>query len=325
MTSKEYIVSRLEGIKAVQSTPSESSPKTELAEFIYKTLMNKKFRKYSVNSEYQDHIRSAIELNIKKNEPIKIALVFGGYKLWRLEESPEVDWAELFSLIYYAYWLKPITDNYKPGVWFDFYSDDVIVELIDNVPKKDTEKYSETFKVLLEFLKSYLPTNMNFTLNRVGDQYESNEDFRKDLEEKVKEVKKKIGAELPIGLTKEEIATLELNVRPKPDQDKDPQWKEKIQLIHDAYMLVSKRRPYYRTPDKIVAITKSLPNTIAVGTTKTSVAKFWVGVGALKKVDDGFIETILSPAQLRDAKVNWEPISITGLEGRNFRKLRVSG
>jgi len=58
-----------------------------------------------------------------------------------LPESPEVDWAEVFSLIYYTKWVKQILAIYKPGVWFDFYSDDVILEIMDNVPKEDTERY----------------------------------------------------------------------------------------------------------------------------------------------------------------------------------------
>ncbi|MDO8451848.1 MAG: hypothetical protein Q7S76_03185, partial [bacterium] len=88
--------------------------------------MSKKYRKYAVNPEYIQHIRSAIESSVQRGDPIKLTLVFGGYKLWRLEEAPEVDWAELFSLMYYARWLLPIARVYEPGVWFDFYSDDVI-------------------------------------------------------------------------------------------------------------------------------------------------------------------------------------------------------
>jgi hypothetical protein len=64
-------------------------------------------------------------------------------------------------------------------------------------------------------------------------------------------------------------------------------------------------------------------NVIAVGTTKASIVKFWVGAGALQRRDDAFIETILSPSQLQNAKTEWQPLSVHGLKGKNFSKIRV--
>jgi len=315
--SEQYIADQLRGLKEKSAGPNEG-----LIGFLFKTVMSKKFRKYSVNLEYQAHIHSAIDLNFKNGEPIKVAMVFGGYKLWRFEEAPEPDWAELFSIIYYAHWLKPIADHYKPGVWFDFYSDDVIVKYIDNIPKEDTNKYSETFQGLLDFTRKYLPNNFKITFNRVGDQYKSEKDFLTDVEIQKKKLLEKYGGKLP-KLTEEQKDTLSLNVRLTEEQKETPKWEE-IQLLHDAYMLVERRRPYYRTPDKIVAITKKLDNTIAVGTTKTSIAKFWAGVGALKRTkDDGFIETILTPNQLSSVNPEWETIEINGLKGKNFQRIRI--
>lgn len=317
MTSQEYILERLRGLTAKKPTQLFAS-QTELVDFLYKATISKKFRKYHVNPEYQKHIRSAIEYNVKNNEPIKIVLVFGGYKLWRLDEAPEPDWAELFSMIYYAYWIKPIADNYKPGVWFDFYSDDIIVRTIDNIPEQDTEAYIKNFCHLLDFLKSFLPRNIKFTLNRVGEQYDSYQTFQNDLNEKTKKIKNK---QKP--LNQEQETTLELNVKLTSEQKKDPKWKEKVSLVHDAYTLVEKRRPYYRAPDKIIAITRPANNSIAVGTTKTSVVKFWIGVGALQKKANTFIETILSPSQLEATKYGWSTISIPDLKNKNFQKIRI--
>lgn len=318
-TPKKYVLDRLGNLK-IKTVGSDFKNPADLVDFLYKAIMSKKFRKYSVNPEYQKHIRSAIELNVRNGEPIKIAIAFGGYKLWRFEESPEPDWAELFSMIYYAYWLKPIADAYKPGVWFDFYSDDVIVKHIDNIPREDTEGYCKVFREILAFMKRYLPGNMNFTLNRVGEQYASEQEFLSDVE-----AQKRILIEKnQTPLTEEQKGILNLNVRLNPGQERDPEWREKVQLMHDAYMLASKRRPYYRVPDKIVAITKKLDNAIAVGTTKTSIAKFWAGVGALKRQDNNFIETILTPAQLASVKFTWEPLTIDGLNGKNFTRIRIT-
>jgi len=320
MTPKEYIESRLKALKEPADF-KEIKNKDELESEIFRLLMSKKFRKYSVNPEYLDHIHSAIKLSIDKNEPIKLTLVFGGYKLWRLPESPEVDWAELFSFIYYTNWLKPICEIYKPGVWFDFYSDDVILEIMDNIPKKDTERYVASFKGLLDFMGEYIPENLSLTINRVGDQYKSYDDFKKELEE----LKKKVKAELkgfPI-LTPEQVNLVDLNVKLAPGQDDDPKWREKVFLTHEGYVQVSERRPYYRTSDKIFIITRPINNSIAVGTTKRSVAKFWCGIGALEEKNDDYSMLILSPKQIETSDIKKEKINIDELEGKNFGEIKI--
>src|SRR3989344_6337422 len=161
MKPEEYIQAKLNELKQPSKLQFESD---NLSENIFKAVTSKKFRKYSVNPEYIDHIKSAIKLNVEKSEPIKFTVVFGGYKLWRLEETPEVDWAELFSMTYYTKWVKPICEIYKPGVWFDFFSDDVIVPQMNNIDPADTKAYQESFISLLEVIKPFLPTNLSITL-----------------------------------------------------------------------------------------------------------------------------------------------------------------
>jgi len=318
MSATQYIV---ESLKQLQNNSPNVVKDGNIIDAIYGFLMSKKFRKYAVNSEYFAHVRTAIKTSVEKHEPIKLTLVFGGYKLWRLKEAPEVDWAELFSLIYYTHWLKPIATLYKPGVWFDFYSDDVILEIMDNVPKKDTETYINSFKNLLNFIKPYIPKNLHFTLNRVGDQYTNYEEFKAELAKLTVDVKKDLGG-LP-KLTSEQMCLVELNVKLNPGQDSDPEWREKVFLIHEAYSKVTMRRPYYRTPDKSFVITRPIKDSIAVGTTKTSVAKFWVGAGALKKDNGSYKQYVLSPKQLASHSFTYEQVHIEGLDSKNFKTIRL--
>lgn len=317
MQPQEYILHRLDQLKESTEIPDY----TDLPSVIYRLVLSKKFRKYKVDEDYESHIRSAIELNIKNGEPIKFSMVFGGYKLWRLEESPEVDWAELFSLIYYANWVKPIAQIYKPGVWFDFYSDDAIVERMNGTPKSETEAYCRSFLELLDFIKPYLPENIRFTFSRVGDQYESESAFQQDVDDQMELLRKGYGDSLPT-LSPEQITAIDLNVRTKPKED---HWREQVQFIHDGYSKVTKRRPYYRTPDKLVVGTRPMPGALAVGTTKSSVVKFWVGVGALQNENGQFKEVILSPNQLLTVKTSLEQIKIPGFSGKNFSRIRVIG
>src|SRR6266540_2285551 len=132
MTAQEYIQSSLKQLQEPLVLPR---PKTqdELIETIFRLLTSKKFRKYALSEEYAAYVKDSIRANIEADEPIKIVYFGGCYKLWRLDEAPEADFAELFSYIYFTRWMQPICATYKPGVWFDFLLDDYIVPRLSNI------------------------------------------------------------------------------------------------------------------------------------------------------------------------------------------------
>jgi hypothetical protein len=320
-TPQEYILNTLANIRTGNSPRRSSGESEKLVDCIYRRVTSKKFRKYGISPEYQAHIRSAIALNIQRGEPIKVVFPYGGYKLWRLDEAPEVDWAELFSLTYFASWLAPIPHFYKPGVWFDFSSSDINVEYANNVDRADLDAYSESMTDLFAFLKPFLPENINFTLTRVRSRYQDDE-FKEEIDRKAKEIMQKNKGMLPV-LSEKQKEAIEMNVKLGEDQAADPLWREKNNLMYEAYHALSRVRSYYRTPDKIVASAASRNSSIPTGTTRASIVKFQVGVGALQRKGDGFIEVILSPKQMAAARWQWECVDMSGLKGKNFKKIRV--
>lgn len=293
----------------------------ELVETIVGKILSKKFRKYAVGDEFRQHLLKLVHEAVENKKPINMVWVFGGYKLWRIPTSPNVDWAELFSMIYFARYAKSIAEVYKPGVVFDFYSDDVIVSRMDNIPQKDIDAYQESFCSLLEFVKPYLPKGVEFVYNRVADQYAEGE-FDKELEQNITKLRNDLPGGLP-AMDEVRRALVELNVKLTPGQDQDPQWREKVLLIHDAYALASKRRPYYRNENKVMVVNTPLKGAVAIGTTKSSVAKFWCGMGVLEKRGDNYVEKILSPKQLEVVNIEYNVTKIKGLMGKNFEKLCV--
>lgn len=320
MTAQDYIQEQLNELKQ----PVEHvSQKPGIADEIIRLVLSKKFRKYSISDEQDEHIKAAIKQCVTENKPIQMTLVFGGYKLWRLKETPEADWAELFALMYYTKWMKPICAIYKPGVWFDFFSDDVIVSQMNNAPAEGIKQYQKSFKQLLDFIKPYQPSNLNVTLNRVGDQYASDAEFQEELEQNIEKLKAELPDGLPV-LDDTARATLTLNVKLSDEQKTDPKWQEKVQLVHDAYAQSSKRRPYYRQPDKIMVMTTPFPGMLSVGTTKDSIMKFWVGAGVLRKKDDSYRQIIMSSNQLENGQFTEDKVTIPGLQGKNFTKVRVT-
>lgn len=323
MTAQEYIKTQLQALNEPRNLPQPQS-QAELINTIFALLTSKKFRKYSLTLEYSEHIKNSIKENVMNNQPINITFLGGSYKLWRLEEAPESDWAELFACMYYTRWIKPICDIYRYGVWFDFMLDDVIVAKLNNLDEADVDSYRESRDKILKFLKPYQPTNLNMTITGVGGLFDSREAYQKELDEAVQDLATKLPNGLP-QLTQAQLATTELNTKATPEQLADPNWREKVELLHMAYMVVKGSTGYSTASNKIRAFTQPFPNgtCIAVGTTKDSIAKFWVAVGALKPRDGSFRQIILSPKQLSAAHSVWEEVKIDGLDGKNFSKIRI--
>jgi len=118
-------------------------------------------------------------------------------------------------------------------------------------------------------------------------------------------------------------ATTELNVKLKSGQDKDPEWREKVELEHQAIFKTPTLRKVCDDPGKIWTSPTYYPDSVITGSTKRSYAKFWVAVGALQPYKDSFAELVLTPKQLEKAEFDWENVNIDGLKGRNFKRIRV--
>lgn len=323
MNAQDFLQTKLSRLKTPYDIdrPEYSD---SLIEAIYSSLMSKKFRKYSASDELKKHIRNAIRLNVENNQPINITFLHGAYKLWRLDESPEVDWAELFSMMYYTDWVKSVCAIYEPGVWFDFFVDDYIISRLNNIPQDDVTAYIESYRAQIDFLKPYQPANLKMTITTVDSQFNSVDEFDKSLSVNLEKLAQEADGELP-SLTDAQKSMVELNARPTADQLADPQWREKVYQLHNAYLATKAEAGYHKDrPEKILAFTQPLPSgtTISVGSTKSSVMKFWIGAGILIPRNGSYQEIILSPGQLEQLEYDWQEVNL-GIPGKNFNKIRI--
>ncbi len=324
MTAQDYIQSELDRLQAPLDIPQPKNAQ-ELADSIFKLLTTKKFRKYALSEEYAQHIKDSVNDCVAANEPIKIVFFGGCYKLWRLDEAPEADWAELFAYMYFTRWMKPICAIYKPGVWFDFLLDDYIVPRLNNISEDDIEAYRASRDSILNFIKPYQPSNLNMTHTSEGSLFASKKEYEDSLERAIKQLADSLPGGLP-ELGEAETASVELNTHATPEQLADPKWREKVELLHSAYYMARNETGYYAPEThKIISFTQPFApgKPLAVGSTKDTVAKYWVGVGVLKPKDGSFRQFVLSPRQVEDARFTSEVISIAGLGGGNFKKIRV--
>lgn len=317
MKPQDYIQEQLSKLSSFQQ---RIIPKEQLVDEIFRIVMSKKFRKYAANDGLVAKIKKAIEINVENNDPINITFPHGAYKLWRLKEAPVPDWAELFASMYYIKWLKPICEIYEPGVTFDYFVDDLIIPRMNGISMENVEQYIHEEQAILDFLKAYRPKNFSMVVTPFEKIWGSRETFNKELDECIE-----VLAKTNPTFSEADLVSVELNAKPTDEQLKDPDWKQKVRIIHDAYMPLKRSLGYYFQPEKIPAFCQPIPSGkfLIVGTTKTSIAKFWVGIGALKRNGESYKEYVLSPKQIEKVALTRESISIEGLSGKNFHSINI--
>lgn len=315
---EKYIFDELQKLKQVDCLILPSN----FGDEIYRIIKSCKFRRVAASEILLKRIREAIDYNVSKNKPINITFLQGSYKLWRLEEAPEVDWAELFALMHYATWVKPILSFYKPGVVFDFYMDDLVMEKISNYRRDEILSYQSSFQKVIDFILTYCPDNLQCKITTVSSRYDSEKDFWNKLSIAVEKWKKPEDIKLDESL----IAMIDLNYRPIPNEQLGGLWRQENMRIHDAHSAMAKRLEYRNETGKILAMPQhysGADNRLFVGSTKDSNVKYWIGVGALRSKGEGYAFTVLSPGQLVNAKYSTHEVLIKGLNGKNFTNIRV--
>ena len=327
-----HLKARLTDSAHTESNAEAQSSVEELGieEWLYRTLTRKPYRKWRITPEAEQIIREAIHLRVAENKPLLFRFPFGGYKLWRLPSTPEVDWAEFFMLSYYSEFLAPIAQTYKPGIEFTFSVDAVILERMDNVPRRDSDVYFTSFKKLLDILRPHWPPNFKIDIIRIQDLYSNESDLMADVEAQIPRFQAEYTA-MDSAERVKHVASSELNIQWSGAQDwtklSEAEKQAKIELgpiMHDAYCWIPKRQAFNRGPGTILLFTTGIRNAIPLGTTKTSVTKFWTGTGVLEERPDGFRDRILSPQQLEQVRsMDIQEVAVDIIPLRNFSKIRI--
>ena len=176
---------------------------------------------------------------------------------------------------------------------------------------------------MLEWIKPYLPDGVEVVYRRHLEAFDDLSEYDRELDEAKQQVLKQNDGKLPELTDAMKIAT-ELNVRLKPGQDDDPDWREKVELEHQAIFYTKTLNELLSAPGMVPVSPTYFPGLLVTGSTKRSMAKFWAGVGALQAHGDSYREIVLSPKQLNAAEFEWQDVNMPGLEGKNFKKIRTT-
>jgi len=332
MTAQEYLENRIKNCTKYALTEKDRQyiKNESIEEYILRVLTRKKFRKWKLDDDVRQAMKEVISKNVKESTPIQLVFPFGGYKLWRIPSAPEVDWAEFFVIAHCLEYISPILPAYKAGVMFYYSSDDIIVEKMDNIPTVDTDRYFNSFKILLKNFQKYFPKNLGMDIKRIADFYPNKNKFLQELDEMVKKTEE-VFKTMDKSKIREKVKSSKLNFQFDGAEDltglSEEGKRNKINfgpILHDAYCKMTDRRLFIRGGDRIVIFTTQIPNAITIGTTKSSIAKFWTGFGVLEEKGDSFSDRILSPRQLEQSKKQEYRLGKMDLISlQNFKEIRV--
>lgn len=301
-----------------------------MEEFIASRLFAKKFRKWKLDDACVARTKHAIKTQVSAEQPLQIVYPQGGYKLWRLPSSPTADWAEFFVVGYVLEYLAPIAAAYKPGVEVTFYLHTLLMELHDNLTTAEINLYVSSLQTILDEYQKHCPQNIQLKILRDADIYTRDEYFQ--ALEKGKELAAKDFATWPAERKADYRRMSELNIKWHGNHRWDLLSEvEKEQKIYNAalYEIAATQNlprvfETVNAANKILLFTKPSKDFIGIGSTKTSVAKYWVGYGVLETDGQRFYERVLTPSQwehCRQAEFHTEKVTLIKLP--NLQSIHV--
>ena len=308
-----------------------SDSSSNIESFIYQRLTSKKFRKTKMDDNCVQRTQRAIEIKVKKNEPLKVIYPQGGYKLWRFPSSPEADWAEFFNIAYLIEYLLPIAQKYQLGVELVYYMHTLLMELHDNLTTEEIQAYVDSFQRLIDEFQEYLPDNFRISILRDADIYSREEYFQKLEEGKVQAEKEyakwdEVKKQSYLRMAK---LNIKWNGRENWEILSDEKKQEKLYLAALYEMAATsnleKVFDLVKAPENVLLFTKATPDFIGIGSIRNSMAKYWVGFGVLETNLKGELKPrILTPSQYEEAlQQPHETVDCDVIKGKNFEEVLV--
>lgn len=334
MEPQQYLEERLKRCAHYELSlrDQEILKRTGIKNFIFEQITRKKFRRWKLPDAAQLRINDTLDYCLSEQKPIFFRFRFGGYKLWRLQSQPEVDWAEFFALAHYSEYLAPVIAIYKPGVRLLFMSGSDFVERLDNVPKSDTEAYKNSFQMLCEQFEKFAPQNFSIQIKQSSSLYNSTNELNREFEAKMEEMEGMWRENGSAERMRHLLIKSTLNIKWDGVRDltrlSDEEKQKVIErgvIMHDAIIQLPTINAFYdNTPGMIFLFSTPFPNVVSVGTTRTSVVKFWVGTGVLEERGGKYLDHVLSPSQVEKLReIPFQEIPIDLIMLKNFSEIRI--
>ena len=292
------------------------------SKFILNKLNSSQYKASSIPKSLFEKISKSIDLTIKHQNPIHNSIPFGGFKKHQLPSYPYPDWSEIFTILQIYNYVLPIAEAYSKGVIIDFWSDELFISKMNNLRQTDIDKYNNCFKQILIYFNKFTRPNIKFKFSKIRDHISQEEIFKRF--EKTKITLKREWYSYTKEVQEKKLKKAERNY----NQDwTNVTLEEKrsilfqSNLIHDAFILGDWDKDIHWAFDEDmipVGFCYTGDWGIHIKSTPTSTNQFWVGIGAIKTVNNIIYPTSLTYNQFNNLNVQKVKISVFPKEFNNL-------
>jgi hypothetical protein len=206
----------------------------------------------------------------------------------------------------------------------------LLMEAHDNLTTDEINRYVNSFQELIAAFGNYLPNNLSVEIWKDADIY-SREEYFETLHGGFKKAEQ-LYEELPDERKKSLLTMSKLNVKLDGKEDwtslseaalRDRYRKSAIYEIA-ATSVLAKVQEQVKADDVILVFTVPTDQFIGIGSSKTSITKYWTGFGVLEQEEDRYYPRIFSPKQyeqMKDAPHEVVPVNL--IELNNLKEIWV--
>ena len=293
-------------------------------EWISHKLLRTNFRRSKLSNETFALVQKKVTESISSHNPIKIILGFGGYKHFAIRSFPKPNWAEFFNLAFLREWLAPILAVHSQGIYVEYESEDIILEIANGYKKEDLDVYSKEFCSLLDLFNTTNPKGLTFGYVRARDQYDVNL-----LKQKINTLTPRKLEELenlPQQIKEERIKRSTRNIIPQSSQTGIHSKALNLAFLDADFEL---RQSYFDAVGTIPVVftfgidIENIAHWPVIGSTRSSFSDFWVSEGILEDRGDRIIECVLSSSQFGEKKNLLQSYVISTIPLKNFNLIEV--
>ncbi len=335
---QDYIKSQITSFSHYQinSEDKKNIYRLGTAEWLTAKLVSGKYRKAPLFPVTRKEVFDKIKLSLDKNKPAYFLICFGGYKHYWNPSHPDIDWAELFNILFMIEYLSPILAVHKPGAILEYESEDYITPLMNNYPDDRSDRYEESFNKLIGFLKPHLPKNLKINFVRAKTQYDTSKVFKKlnVLIEKKLKLLETLPSDEKDGLlhkTAENIMWKGKRDLTYLDSKEKLQFIKRSRCMDEAFLeLDFVERKNYFVGDNHISLVLSwgtskdnIDHWLTVGSTFSSSVDFWIGRGILEDRGNKIVPRVVSHTQYDSIKDKLTTITSNLIPLRNFKTVEV--
>lgn len=303
----------------------------DIATKIQNLLLSGKYRKYPITNETRDMLKKSIDYILKNDKPFIFVPSFGGYKHSWTPAYPHTDWAELFNIKSFIDYLTPLHYLSEKRIIVEYLSKDIIVPMMNNIPKEFVDKYINDFKSLI-VLANKMQEEIEFEFHSSHEDYETKKLFEL-MEKEKKSIADKFN-KLDIAEQNKKLKKSEnnycwngINNYENITEDEKENIIKESRIINETFLKVDSQLRGGSTIGRKNAIPivfrkgVGACNEICLNlcSCPSSTVAFWVGIGILEIRDTKIIPRIISKLQyevLKDKLIK-VPVNIKELSSIN--------